>query len=169
MSNGHGYPRPQLVRGPWVSLNGAWDFALDRDAERPERVSFDRQIIVPFAPETPASGIEVPTVNRCWYRRSFRVEAPRDDASIQLHFGAVDRIARVWVNGELAAEHEGGYTGFSCDVTAQASGGELDVVYTVPEPGTLALAAFALLPPVIRRGVLRLRRGKRPEEAAHAA
>ena len=34
-----------------------------------------------------------------------------------LHFGAVDYRAKVWVNGQLAAEHEGGYTPFCADIT----------------------------------------------------
>src|SRR3954452_1199635 len=118
------HPRP-LLRRAWQSLDGVWDFALEPDAERPERVAFDRQIVVPFAPETPASGIEVPTVARCWYRRSLTVEPPAPKDSIQLHFGGVDRLASVWVNGALVAEHEGGYTGFSCDATDAAADGEL--------------------------------------------
>lgn len=28
---GHGYPRPLLQREAWTSLNGPWEFALDRD------------------------------------------------------------------------------------------------------------------------------------------
>ncbi len=35
-----------------------------------------------------------------------------------LHFGAVDYRARVWVNGQLVATHEGGQTPFSADITA---------------------------------------------------
>src|SRR5690606_24269625 len=31
--------------------------------------------------------------------------------------GAVDQIATVWVNGREVAHHEGGYTGFSADIT----------------------------------------------------
>ena len=40
-------------------LDGAWDFAIDADARHtaPEEVTWDRQIRVPFAPETQASGI----------------------------------------------------------------------------------------------------------------
>ena len=54
-----GYPRPQLQRREWTSLDGTWDFAIDHHAElaRPEDVTWDRQILVPFSPETTASGI----------------------------------------------------------------------------------------------------------------
>jgi hypothetical protein len=59
MSTPHGYPRPQLERRSWTSLNGAWDFALDPEAawNKPEQVAWNLSIMVPFAPETPASGI----------------------------------------------------------------------------------------------------------------
>jgi len=53
------HPRPRLERSDWQSLNGPWDFALDADARwaRPEQVAWDVTIQVPYAPETPASGI----------------------------------------------------------------------------------------------------------------
>ncbi|HXK34158.1 MAG TPA: glycoside hydrolase family 2, partial [Dehalococcoidia bacterium] len=74
----HGYPRPQFRRDAWHSLDGAWDFALDRDARHsaPAAVAFDRTITVPFAPETPRSGIaDTGLYAACWYRRTF--DAPR--------------------------------------------------------------------------------------------
>src|SRR5919112_4216634 len=54
-----GYPRPQLVRDNWTSLNGRWDFAIDFDGvtDNPREVEWDQTIVVPFAPETSASGI----------------------------------------------------------------------------------------------------------------
>jgi len=64
-----GYPRPQLYRDGWQSLNGTWDFALDRDAvwSDPREVAWQTQIVVPFAPEAPASGInETGFFRACW-------------------------------------------------------------------------------------------------------
>ena len=116
----HGYPRPQLVRPSWVSLNGAWDFAMDRDGvtTRPEQITWERKISVPFSPETEASGIADTTFYRAvWYRRRF--ERPRFEAGkrLILHFGAVDYHATVWVNGSEMCTHEGGYAPFFVDVT----------------------------------------------------
>jgi beta-galactosidase/beta-glucuronidase len=116
----HAYPRPQLTRKEWTSLNGRWDFALDRDARwsRPAEVLFDRVITVPFAPETPASGINETGFHRAvWYRREIAVPPCDRSARVLLHFGAVDYAATVWVNGCLACEHEGGYTPFHADIT----------------------------------------------------
>jgi hypothetical protein len=58
-ASGRGYPRPQLKRHQWYSLNGEWEFALDRTGAwtHPSQVEWSQIIVVPFSPETPASGI----------------------------------------------------------------------------------------------------------------
>ena len=74
---GRGYPRPQLQREHWYSLNGEWEFALDplADCRDPEAVAWRTRITVPFSPETPASGVHDTSFYRaCWYRR--RCEIP---------------------------------------------------------------------------------------------
>jgi beta-galactosidase/beta-glucuronidase len=127
----HAYPRPQLVRDDWLSLNGPWDFAFDPDARwgEPAQVTFDRQITVPFSPETSASGIGCTSfVLACWYRRTF--DAPRlavGDRLI-LHLGAVDYCATVWVNDVLVARHEGGYTPIHADITDTLHDGPQTIV-----------------------------------------
>ena len=116
----HDYPRPQLQRYEWTSLNGPWEFALDRDAQwsRPNEVPFDRVITVPFSPETQASGIADSGFYRAvWYRREVLIIRNDPCYRVILHFGAVDYAATVWVNGSLACQHEGGYTPFDTDVT----------------------------------------------------
>jgi beta-galactosidase/beta-glucuronidase len=128
------HPRPQLTRPGWIDLCGEWGFAYDDadaglqagwpDAPEP----FDRTIIVPFPPESTASGIADrgyhPVV---WYRRTFRADqAP--DHRLLLHFGAVDYRAQVWVNGQLVATHEGGHTPFHADITEAVRPGEDNVI-----------------------------------------
>jgi beta-galactosidase/beta-glucuronidase len=120
LDHGRAYPRPQLVRDNWVPLNGPWDFALDPDAvwRHPGEVTWDRSIVVPFSPETPASGIDNPGFyEACWYRRDVAIDRPNDGGRVLLHFGAVDHTATIWVNGERAGKHEGGYTPFCIDIT----------------------------------------------------
>ena len=117
--DGHGYPRPQLQRSDWISLNGEWDFALDPEAEweTPSQVRWSRTIVVPFSPETPASGIgDTGFYRACWYRRVHVAPRLARGERLLLHFGAVDYAATVWINGARAANHEGGYTPFTVDI-----------------------------------------------------
>jgi beta-galactosidase/beta-glucuronidase len=136
------YPRPQLVREEWQSLNGEWDFAFDdqrRYSLPSDDIAWDRKIIVPFAPETEASGLADTTFHTvCWYRRQF--ELATRSARTMLHFGAVDYRARVWVNGMQVAEHEGGHTPFSADITNALVEGQLQtvVVQAEDDPSDLA-------------------------------
>ena len=137
------YPRPQLQREDWASLDGTWDFAIDFDAtwRTPEQVRWDRKINVPFSPETPLSGVHETGLYKCvWYRRSFQTPTLDGSRRLILHFGAVDYEAWVWVNGTLAARHEGGYTPFSADITdlLTKEGAQSIVVRAEDDPADLA-------------------------------
>jgi beta-galactosidase/beta-glucuronidase len=112
------HPHPQLERPGWTSLNGPWRFAYDdeRKHARPTDVAWERTIEVPFPPESKRSGVHDTSFHACcWYERD--VELRADGGRILLRFGAVDYAASVWVNGHLAATHEGGHTPFSADIT----------------------------------------------------
>lgn len=139
----HLYPRPQLVRDNWTSLNGSWDFAIDHGAEWSDRRTIDwsGKIEVPFSPETPASGVgETGFYRAIWYRRHF--ERPNLGAGerVFLHFGAVDYGATVWVNGTEVVCHQGGYTPFRADVTGALteSGPQELIVRAEDDPADLA-------------------------------
>lgn len=133
------HPRPQLTRDRWTDLCGTWEFAHDDDDvglhecwhQHWDRLPAGqvRRITVPFPPESRASGIGDTGFHRVlWYRRTF-VAPQGPDERLLLHFGAVDYAARVWVNGQLVAEHTGGHTSFSADVTeALVPEGEQEVV-----------------------------------------
>jgi beta-galactosidase/beta-glucuronidase len=129
------YPRPQFVRQDWLNLNGPWEFAFD-DANTGERqrwwsgdVSFDRTITVPYAYQTALSGIgETGFHDVVWYRKAVVVPAGWAGKDLLLHFGAVDYRAKVWVNGVLAATHEGGHTPFTADISALVQAGEQAVI-----------------------------------------
>ena len=89
------YPRPQMVRENWQSLNGTWRFTFDN--ERRYRVpdggiGWTHDIIVPYPPESQASGVGVRGFHRvCWYQREFQLQP--GGPCVLLHFGAVDQIA----------------------------------------------------------------------------
>jgi beta-galactosidase/beta-glucuronidase len=139
------YPRPQLVREQWTDLCGTWQLAFDdaragldegwaERADVSDREVFDRDITVPFPPESEASGVgDTGPHSVFWYRRSLRLAdiagadaVGRDGSRIVLRFGAVDHSAQVWLDGELLGSHEGGQTPFSFDVTRRLAAGRPD-------------------------------------------
>ena len=107
------YPRPQLKRDSYICLNGEWDFAIG-DADE----CYPLSIIVPFCPESIASGIGCSVFGKALrYRRFFTIPDGFNRGRILLHFGAVDQICRVYVNGTRVGANEGGYLPFSFDIT----------------------------------------------------
>lgn len=131
------YPRPQFVRQQWLCLNGEWEFAFDdarvgeneRWYEPSESAPFTRTIQVPFAFQSKLSGIGDPSFHDVvWYRRAIEIPGAWEGKRIVLHFGAVDYVAKVWVNGQLVAEHEGGHTPFRADITTALVQGSNAVV-----------------------------------------
>ena len=98
------YPRPQLEREFWQSLNGIWE--LDQKAIR-----------VPFVPQSVLSEYEGEIQDRMCYTKVFHVESFDDKKRTLLHFQAVDQIAEVYLNGIFLGKHEGGYHPFSFDVS----------------------------------------------------
>ena len=139
---GRAYPRPQLRRAAWYSLNGDWEFALDPAGiwSDTREVAWASSIVVPFAPETPLSGIgHTGFFRACWYRT--RRELPAIDARERwlLHFGAVDTTATVWVNGAYIGRHDGGYTPFAFDITAFLTDSRCEIVVRAEDdPADLA-------------------------------
>ncbi len=136
------YPRPRLRRPAWINLNGPWEFAIDPSAvwENPRKVAWDRTIVVPFAPETPASGVDDRTLySAVWYRKTLTVPVLQLGERLKLHFGAVDYAATVWINGVKACEHEGGYTPFDVEIQSllRDSGTQEIVVRAFDDPADL--------------------------------
>lgn len=128
------HPQPQMQRENWRNLNGEWDFAFDFgnsgiDRKFYERTALDRKIIVPFCPESDLSGIGhkdfIPAV---WYQKTIELTKEELEGRILLHFGAVDYECHVWVNGQKAGIHKGGYTSFTFDITKLAAEGDNNLV-----------------------------------------
>lgn len=112
------YPRPSLRRKSYCNLNGPWEYAFTRSKKMPEK--FEGEILVPFSPEAPLSGVErqLKPGECLWYKRNLPQEVkPAEGRRWLLHFGAVDQYAVVAVNGHTAARHIGGYLPFSVDIT----------------------------------------------------
>ena len=119
------YPRPQMVRERWASLNGLWDYAIVA-AEDPKPKKWDGQILVPFCVESSLSGVglRVSPDEALWYSTTFKVPSAwrKKKQRLMLNFEAVDWSAEVYVNDQLVGHHTGGYTAFSFDVTPYLKG-----------------------------------------------
>lgn len=144
------YPRPQLKRGNYRILNGYWNYAITASPKKPS--AWDGRILVPFSPESILSGVErqLKPGEYLWYERtfsltsaeyrslhpadslpaasgaSFRSQIPGSSSPqrLLLHFGAVDQIADVWLNGRKVCSHTGGYLPFEADITGFVTEGE---------------------------------------------
>lgn len=117
------HPRPDRVRENWLMLNGTWAFQFDRDnAGKRQRwyqqPDFPLRIEVPFAYQAELSGVaDKSHCDVIWYARQVDVPAAMAGQRVLLHFGAVDFLAEVWLDGQFLGSHEGGYTPFTFDVT----------------------------------------------------
>ena len=111
------YPRPQFRRKSYLNLNGFWQYAITKSGEEP--ALYDGKILVPFSPESMLSGVnrQLKPGEYLWYSCEFKLHTNFNRGIVLLHFGAVDSICDVYVNGRLACHHEGGYNAFSADIT----------------------------------------------------
>ena len=159
------YPRPQLRRDSYLNLNGRWQYAIRSDGKAPEK--FDGEIVVPFSPESLLSGVgrQVMPGDALWYQRSFRLpegfrqsreqkesvlqNGKWEDRSlgltqdrVLLHFGAVDQSCKVFVNGELAGEHQGGYLPFTFDITDSLTEGKNTLTAVVTDDTSRSRHAY---------------------------
>lgn len=112
-----------------IDLGGRWHFAID-PARGGEQNGWHKpglnlrdwgEVSVPHCwnldPRYPHTGA-------AWYRRTFSLPAGAAGKHVRLAFESVFYRARVWMNGRLAGEHEGGYTPFQIDATPHLHAGE---------------------------------------------
>ena len=111
------YPRPQLKRNSFLNLNGPWQFYMGPAEGKPDRLP--QTILVPFSPESELSGVrrKKQSGDILCYRSSFTLPEGFLKGRLLLHFGAVDLVATVSVNGRECGTHRGGYWPFTYDIT----------------------------------------------------
>ncbi|HZH94960.1 MAG TPA: glycoside hydrolase family 2 TIM barrel-domain containing protein [Flavisolibacter sp.] len=130
------YPRPHLVRKDWTNLNGLWQYAILPKDQTTIPAMMDGSILVPFAVESTLSGVGK-TVGKdsvLWYKKTIFASAS-SNKNVLLHFGAVDWQCTVYVNGQEAGAHQGGYDPFSIDITkALKKGSKQDIAIRVWDP-----------------------------------
>lgn len=125
------YPRPQFVRNSYINLNGSWKCEFSKSSELPS--DFKTDITVPFSPETPVSGVGrvLEPTEYLHYEKRFNIPSDFNKGRVFIHFGAVDQIADVYLNGVHIGSHSGGYTPFSFEITDNTKDGENRLNVTV--------------------------------------
>lgn len=128
------------IQSVWAQsrlLNGTWEFAVDRDAKWTIKdlpsVRDWREIQVPLS-----WNAQFPDLRDyrgvAWYRTLVGIAPIRSDQTVLLKFGAVDYLAEVFVNGQKAGQHEGGYLPFTLDIGKLIQPGANEIVVRVTDP-----------------------------------
>lgn len=111
------YPRPQFVRDSYLNLNGTWNYIIKNNGNMPSK--YMAEITVPFSPETELSGVcrMLKPDEFLFYQKKFTLPDGFNRGRVFIHFGAVDQIATVYLNGKELGTHKGGYTPFKLELT----------------------------------------------------
>ncbi|MEA2575764.1 MAG: hypothetical protein QOH93_3062, partial [Chloroflexia bacterium] len=113
------------------SLSGSWEFGLDPEGTGDVgSLSLDRTIMVPMPWQAVFPDLQQYS-GYAWYRRTVNLDEERLAGELLLHFGAVDYWCQVFINGSLAAEHEGGYTPFTIPARQYLHAGSNEIVVRV--------------------------------------
>ncbi|PWY89655.1 hydrolase [Aspergillus sclerotioniger CBS 115572] len=115
------YPRPQMERTQWKNLNGIWQYqsasSLNDSQNAPFGQDLAQEVLIPSCLESGLSGIQGTNTLYSWFRTNFTVPSTWDGENVLLNFGAVDYEATVFINGQQAGFHRGGYFQFTVDIT----------------------------------------------------
>lgn len=110
-----------------INFNREWKF-LKNDVEGGQAIEFDdskwTDIGLPHNFSIPYNMESSFYVGYGWYRKVFDVPEEWKDKCISIDFEGAFQVAEVFVNGELVGSHEGGYTGFTFDITDYVKTGE---------------------------------------------
>ncbi|NLI37339.1 MAG: beta-glucuronidase, partial [Bacteroidales bacterium] len=124
------YPRPQFQRADWINLNGTWSYSFDfgatgKDKKWEAANHFDREITIPFCPESSLSGIGYKDfINGIWYQRNITVPSEWNGKKILLNFGAIDYQSEIYIDGQFIRNHFGSGSSFTADITRYVTPGK---------------------------------------------
>ena len=126
-----------------ISLNGSWNFALD-PLSRGEVLGWQlpwkinekdssngyaaARFDVVNVPHCWSTDIRYNFVGKAWYRKAFKLPEDAKDKLVRLKFEAVYYKCRIFVNGEIAAFHDGGYTPFTVNITKHIKPNQLNFI-----------------------------------------
>jgi len=107
-----------------LSLNGLWHFSIDQDPEYHRTLDYSRPTSLRHWETVPVPGCWNLYHARydlfegvAWFVKEFDLDRLPPAPRVTLHFGGVNYLADVFLNGRKVGSHEGGYTAFALDVT----------------------------------------------------
>lgn len=127
------YPRPQIKRDSYLCLNGLWNYCISKEDNKD--ILCSKKIMVPYPLESEASlvGKRLNKGEFLYYKKEFLIEKKFLNDHIILHFGAVDQICEIYLNGTFLGKHEGGYLPFFFDVSEYITIGNNTLVVKVSD------------------------------------
>lgn len=115
------------------SLNTGWKF-FKGDVENAKQPGFDdsswQRINIPHTWNVEDPWDDAPGYYRgsCWYRREITIDPSLSGKQVFLYFEGANQVAEVYVNGQKAGSHIGGYSAFAFNITALVRSGMRNVV-----------------------------------------
>ena len=118
---------------PVIDLDGPWRFVPDAEQTfEVDRLPLGQPIAVPGCWE---AQVERPyQIITAWYSRTFDVPVEWTGRQALVRFGAVMYHCRVWLNGQLVGQHEGGYTEFTLPLVEAIRPGPNELRVRVTNP-----------------------------------
>ncbi|KHL91976.1 beta-glucuronidase [Paenibacillus sp. IHB B 3415] len=112
-----------------IDLNGVWNFKLDHGRGLTEQWHKNRlEDTIPMAVPSSYNDIGVTALIRdhvgwVWYEREFTLPAKLMEERLVLRLGSATHLAKVYVNGEFAVEHKGGFLPFEAELNEYIQAG----------------------------------------------
>ena len=95
------------VKVPVISLNGAWEVAIDEGEKSPIKVPG----------ELVMQGFDLNTGETAHYQKAIEIPEDWKNKRIFIRFDAVSSFALVKLNGKTIVEHEGSFVPFEAEIT----------------------------------------------------
>ena len=126
------YPRPQFKRDSFFNLNGRWDCGVvvpfplgsekawggdSRVEHGNDKILVGNDSMSLSDGQVSLSGLTRQSFEHFSYYTTFSLPNGFIKDRVFLNFGAVDQIAKVYIDDHFVGEHEGGYIPFSFDIT----------------------------------------------------
>lgn len=119
------HPRPRLRR-PYLPLDGDWSLHAEDGPRGGPPSGPGRAVRVPFAPESPASGIGDGGYHPLlWYQREVRLPAAWRGRRLLLHLSGIEGRCDVWCQGQRIASLEQALLADPIDIGAAVADGDV--------------------------------------------